>query len=128
MARSFTSPFDDFNQVFDELFDELLIGRWRAAARVSADQAIVMDCGNRYEIQISTATLDRQQNVEIAVDENRVTVRGANLGGGKTEHSITLTEPVDREGVAARWFDHVLFILLPKRKKRSLAARKRTET
>jgi len=87
-----------------------------------------MDCGNHYEVQISTADLDPQQQVGIEVDENRVTVHGATASGGKSEHSFTFADPVERDSVTVRWSDNVLFILLPKRKKRALAPRKRNET
>lgn len=127
MARSWTSPFEDFDRVFDQLFEELLIDRWRVSTRrIPGEHAIVMDCGNHYEVQISTAGLDPQQ-LGMEVDENRLTVHGTTAGGSKSEHSFTFADPVDRDAVTVRWSDHVLFILLPKRKKR-LAARKSKET
>ena len=128
MARLWTSPFEDFDRAFDQLFEELLIDRWRATTRrMPGDHAIVMDCGSRYEVQISTAGLDPQK-LEIEVDENRLTVHGPTGGGGKSEHSFTFADAVDRDAVTARWSNHVLLIVLPKRKKRSLAARKSKQT
>lgn len=128
MARFWTSPFEDFNRAFDQLFEELLIDRWRATTRrMPGEHAIVMDCGNRYEVQISTAGLDPQQ-LGIEVDENRLTVHGPTAGGSKSEHSFTFADAVDRDAVTVRWSDQVLFIFLPKRKKRSLAVRKSKET
>ena len=90
----------------------------------------MIDCGSRYEIQISTAGLDPQQQVEIEVGETSLTVHGAAARGDKSEHSFTFADLVDRDAVTVRWSDHVLFILVPKRKKRSLAAtaRDRKET
>lgn len=128
MARFWTSPFEDFERAFDQLFKELLIDRWRAAGRrIPSEHAIVMDCGNRYEVQISTAGLDPRQ-LSIEVDENRLTVHGPTAGGGKSEQSFTFAAAVDRDAVTVRWSDHVLLIFLPKRKKRSSAVRKSKET
>lgn len=129
MARFWTTPFEDFDRAFDQLFEELLITRWRSTARRSPrEHAIVIDCGNHYEVQLSTEDLDPQQQVGIEVDENRLTVHGATAGGGKSEHSFTFADPVDRDSVTVRWSDNVLFVLLPKRKRRALAPRKRNET
>lgn len=128
MARFWTSPFEDFDRAFDQLFEELLIGRWRVSTRrIPGQHAIVMDCGNHYEVQISTAGLDPQQ-LGIEVDENRLTVHGPTAGGGESEQSFTFADAVDRDAVTVRWSDHVLLIFLPKRKKRSLAARKSKQT
>jgi HSP20 family molecular chaperone IbpA len=127
VARSWTSPFEDFERVFDQLFEELLIDRWRVSTRrLPGEHAIVMDCGNHYEVQISTAGLDPQQ-LGMEVGEDRLTVRGTTASGGKSEHSFTFADAVDRDAVTVRWSDHVLFILLPKRKKR-LPARKSKDT
>ena len=87
----------------------------------------MMDCGNRYEVQISTTGLDPHQ-LGIEVDEQRLTLRGPTTGGSKWEHSFTFPDAVDREAVTVRWSDHLLFIFLPKRKKRSVASRKSKET
>ena len=128
MARSWTSPFEDFDRAFDQLFEELLIDRWRATTRrILGEHAIVMDCGNHYEVQISTAGLDPQQ-LGIEVDENRLTVYWPTAGSSKSERSFEFADAVDRDAVTVRWSDHVLFIVLPKRKKRSLAARKSKQT
>lgn len=128
MARFWTSPFEEFDHVFDQLFDELLIGRWRTATRSGGEHAIVTDYGNRYEVQISTAVLSPHQQVGLEVDDNHLTVSGATAVGGKAEHSFSFKDPIERNAVTARWFDSVLFISLPKRRKRSVAARKSTET
>jgi len=128
VARSWTSPFEDFDRAFDQLFEELLIDRWRATTRrILGEHAIVMDCGNHYEVQISTAGLDPQQ-LGIEVDENRLTVYWPTAGSSKSERSFEFADAVDRDAVTVRWSDHVLFIVLPKRKKRSLAARKSKQT
>jgi len=128
VARFWTSPFEDFDRAFDQLFEELLIGRWRVSTRrIPGEHAIVMDCGNHYEVQLSTAGLDPQQ-LGIEVDENRLTVRGPTAGGSMSEHSFTFADAVDRDAVTVRWSEHVLFIFLPKRKKRPVAARKSKET
>jgi HSP20 family molecular chaperone IbpA len=128
VTRFWTSPFEDFDRAFDQLFEELLIGRWRPAVhRLPGQHAIVMDCGNHYEVQLSTAGLDPQQ-LSIEVNENRLTVHGPTVGGGKSEQTFTFETPVDRESVTVRWSEHVLFVFLPKLKKRSVAARKTKPT
>lgn len=129
MARFWTSPFEDFERAFDQLFDELLIGPWRTVARrVPSEHAIVFDRGDRYEVQISTAGLD-PKHMAIEVTENSLTVRAQTVGGGTSERSFSFSEPVERESVKAHWSDHVLRIVLPKKsEKRPVKSRKDTKT
>ena len=129
MARFWTSPFEDFERAFDQLFDELLIGPWRTVAqRIPSQHAIVMDRGDRYEVQISTAGLDPQQ-MGIEVTENSLTVRARTVGGGTSERSFNFPEPVEREFATVHWSDHVLRVVLPKKKeKRSVKSGKNAKT
>jgi len=129
VARFWTSPFEDFERAFDQLFDELLIGPWRTAARrIPSEHAIVIDRGDRYEVQISTAGLDPQQ-IGIEVTENSLTVRAQTIGGGTSERVFNFPEPVERESVTVHWSDHVLRIVLPKKsEKRPVKSRKDTKT
>ncbi len=129
MARFWTSPFEDFERAFDQLFDELLIGPWRAVAqRIPSEHAIVFDRGDRYEVQISTAGLDPKQ-MAIEVSENSLTVRAQTVGGGSSERSFSFPEAVERESVKAHWSDHALQIVLPKKsEKRPVKSRKNTKT
>lgn len=128
MARFWTSPFEEFERAFDQLFEELLIDRWRTAGRrLGRERAIVIDCGSRYEVQISTAGLAHQQ-LGLDIDDHHLTVRAPNAGGGNWERSFTFKDAIDRDAVTTHWSDHVLFVVLLKRKKRSLTARKTKET
>jgi len=129
VARFWTSPFEDFERAFDQLFDELLIGPWRTVVRrVPSQHAIVMDRGDRYEVQISTVGLDPQQ-MGIEVTENSLTVRARTIGGGTSERSFNFPEPVERESATAHWSDHVLRVVLPKKsEKRSVKSGKNAKT
>jgi HSP20 family molecular chaperone IbpA len=129
VVRFWTSPFEDFERAFDQLFDELLIGPWRTAARrIPSEHAIVMDRGDRYEVQISTAGMDPQQ-MGIEVTEHRLAVRAQTVGGGTSERSFNFPEPVERESVTVQWSDHVLRIVLPKKsEKRPVKSRKNAKT
>ncbi len=118
MARFWSTPCEEFGRAFDELFDELLIGRWRTVVHHAAHgQALVMDCGERYQVRMSTAGLDPRE-MEVDVGERRLTVRTRSAAGGVSERTFTFGEPVEREAVTARWSEGALVILLPKSKKR----------
>lgn len=129
MARFWTSPFEDFERAFDQLFEELLIDPWRTVAqRIPSEHAIVFDRGDRYEVQISTAGLD-PKHLAIEAADNSLTVRAQTVGGGTSERSFNFPEPVERESVKAHWSDHVLQIVLPKKsEKRPVKSRKNTKT
>ncbi len=114
MARSFSSIVADFERDFDELFDQLLIGRWRAPAAES-ELAMVLERQDVYEVRVCTGNF-KPSDLEVVASEKRLTVR-ARHGQNSWERTLDFAEAVDIEKVNARWADRVLTIILPKKEK-----------
>ncbi len=114
MAKFLAIRLDDFQRVFDQLFDDLLIERWRLAETAGASEhAIVRDYGDRYEVRIALGGAD-PADVQIEVGEQRLTVRvpeAAGVQGGV----FSFSAPVDRDAVTAKAFEGTLTIVLPKK-------------
>jgi HSP20 family molecular chaperone IbpA len=113
-ARFFAGGPADFERLFDELFDDLLIGRWRQG-RVAAESehAVVHDYPDRYEVLIALGAADPGA-VEVEVSERRLTVRIPDGPAGMNEGSFSFSEAVQRDAVRAKAREGVLAIVLPK--------------
>jgi len=110
------SPFEEFERAFDELFNSVLIRPWRdLPAPLSAEQTVILDHGNSYEVRLYTGDADPHE-LDVEVADHRLIVRAAAGGGGLTERTFTFAEPVDRETVSARWAEGKLIIVLPKKR------------
>jgi len=105
---------DDFQRAFDELFDDLLVERWRVVrATGGSENTIVLDHGDRYEVRIALGDADCSK-VEVEVSERRLTVRVPSESRGVSEGSFSFSEPVEREAVTAKASGGTLAIVLPK--------------
>jgi len=125
VATIFPPIVADFQRGFDELFDELLIGRWRAPATEN-EPAMVLEREGVYEVRLCTGTF-QPRDLEVAVTEKRLTVR-AKRGDNGWERMISFTDPVQTEKVNARWADRVLTVILPKQNKTPAQKNKRPRT
>lgn len=110
--------FGDFARAFDELFEDLLISRWRESPRRTLDRALVADHGLQYEVKIPTAGAD-PNSVGVEVSDRRLIVR---IPGPSSvvENVFDFAQPVDCEGVSAKWSSGVLSIVLPKKRGRRI--------
>jgi len=118
----FLSPTgEDFQRVFDELFDELLIDRWHVPAS-EKEPAVVLEHSNAYEVRLCTGPF-KPSDVELVVGEHRLTAR-ARRGDNLWERLLTFTDAIETEKVTAKWANRILTVLLPKQPKRPRSRRK----
>ncbi len=120
MPRPFYSLIGDFQRDFDELFDELLIGRWRAPATES-EPAMVLERADAYEVRVCTGPF-KPPELEVVVTEKHLTVR-ARQGHNTWERQLNFDNSVETEKVNAKWVNRILTIVLPKKEKRSRTQR-----
>jgi HSP20 family molecular chaperone IbpA len=114
-------PIADFQRDFDELFDELLIGRWRVPATES-EPAMVLERKNAYEVRLCTGAF-KPSELEVVVSEKQLTVR-AKHGDHAWERLVRFTDPVQTEKVTAKFANRILTVVLPKKSKRPRTERK----
>src|SRR5438128_704401 len=96
-GRGSFGGFDDFARVFDSLFDDLLISRWRAAGPAEHSDAQVTDLGDRYEVRMARLHAAPDQ-LEIEATDRRLIVRiGGNLG--RHQRIVNLPHHIEAEGV-----------------------------
>lgn len=101
----------EFERAFDELFEDMLIGRWRMPRRRSVEH-LMRDRGLYYEVTLSTGDVDPGR-IDVEATEHQLRVRVPTAAGG-IEGSFDFPHPVDRARVKARWARGVLRIVLPK--------------
>lgn len=106
----------DFQRAFDELFDNLLIARWRENRHQTLDRALVTDRGPHYEVKVPTAAADPNA-VAVEVSDWRLVVRFPGLAG-EVENTFDFERPVECDSVSAKWNSGVLWIILPKKRGR----------
>jgi HSP20 family molecular chaperone IbpA len=111
----------DFQRDFDELFDELLIGRWRTPAAES-DPAMVLEHENAYEVRLCTGAF-KPSELEVVVNEKNLTVR-ATHADNPWKRQLNFADPVQTEKVSAKWANRILTIVLPKKNTRPRKERK----
>jgi len=105
----------DLERAVDDLFEDLLLSRWRAPL---LERAPVVDHGAHYEVRIQAAGADPRL-IEIEVNERRLTVRIPDIAR-PIDHSFELPQTVDAAAVTARWIRYVLEIKLPKKPGRKI--------
>jgi HSP20 family molecular chaperone IbpA len=108
--------FGDFERAFDELFEDLLITRWRENPRRTLDRVLVADRGLHYEVKVPTAAADPNK-VMVEVSDWRLVVRFPG-SAGEVENTFDFEHPVECERVSAKWESGLLWIVLPKKRGR----------
>jgi HSP20 family molecular chaperone IbpA len=111
--------FSDFERVFDALFDDLLIARWRGLSRTAAEtQARVADLGDRYEVRMAELSTDSRE-IEIEASERRLLVRSSGPTGNR-ERMVDFRHPIDPEAATAELGGGELKVTLPKKRARKI--------
>jgi HSP20 family molecular chaperone IbpA len=108
--------FGDFARAVDELFEDLLITRWRESRRRTLERPRVIDHGLHYEVKVATAGAEPKA-LEVEVSDLRLVVRFPGAAGA-VENTFNFAQPVDSEAVSAKWNAGVLSIILPKKRGR----------
>jgi HSP20 family molecular chaperone IbpA len=104
---------EEFDRVFNEMFEDLLIKRWRRPGRVRYfDEAVVVEDEEDYRIKIALPDVDPRQ-VEVEVSEWRLAVRSLRAQG-REEKTLDFSHRIDIERVTARFAAGILEVLAPK--------------
>ena len=121
MPRFLASTADDFQRLFDELFDELLIGRWHAPVDEN-EPAVVLERSDAYEVRLCTGAF-KPSELELVVSEHRLTAR-AGRGENLWERLLTFADAIDTGKVSAKWAHRTLTVVLPKQTRPPRSQRK----
>jgi len=108
----------EFNDLCDQMFDDLLIARWRPRAGQPGERAVAVDLGGSYQVNIATAGADPHA-MELEVTDYALLVR-VPAKSGHTHSSCRFPHPIDCDQVSASWRDGVLQIILPKKQPRRI--------
>jgi HSP20 family molecular chaperone IbpA len=110
---------DEFDRAFNEVFEDLLIKRWRRPGRVrDYGKALVVEDDENYRIKIAMPDIDPQQ-IEVEVSEWRLVVRTP-MAQGRGENTLDFSHRIDTERVTARFEADILEVLAPKARGRKI--------
>lgn len=113
---------EEFDRVFNEVFEDLLIRRWRRPGRVrDYGKALVVEDEENYRIKIALPDADPQK-LEVEVSEWRLAVRTP-TAQGQGENTLDFSHPLDTERVTARFEAGILEVLAPKARGRKIEVR-----
>lgn len=108
----FLSPIADFQRDFDQLFDELLIGRWHTPL-TDREPAMVLEHEDAYEVRLCTGNF-KPSDLEVVVNEKNLTV-SSTQPQTPWKRQLNFAQPVQTENVSARWANRILTVVLPKK-------------
>ncbi len=116
MARRFAVLVGgDFERLFDEFFDEMLIAPWREHALPEEfARSRVIERPERYEVWIVLAGIDPTA-VEVEMKGQRLYVRTRKGGTRAIESSFSFASPIDAGAVSAKFVRGVLIVTIPRR-------------
>ena len=121
-ANPISVAFAEFDRAFDQLFEELLISRWRARAfKAALNDAAVLESETEYRVRIDASGADPER-MEIEAADRRLLVRMAGPAGARTS-TLEFSHSIDPDGVTARLAGGALEIVLPKKRGRRIAVR-----
>jgi len=121
-ANPISVAFAEFDRAFDQLFEELLLSRWRARAfKTALDDAEVLESETEYRVRINASGADPER-MEIEAADRRLLVRMAGPVGAKTS-TLEFSHSIEPDGVTARLAGGALEIVLPKKRGRRIAVR-----
>jgi HSP20 family molecular chaperone IbpA len=104
---------EEFDRAFNEVFEDLLIRRWRGPARVrNFGKAQVVEDDKAYRVKIVLPDADPRQ-LEVEVGAWRLAVR-IPTAQGREENTFDFSHRVDMELVTARFEAGILEVLVPK--------------
>jgi HSP20 family molecular chaperone IbpA len=107
----------DFKNLCDEMFDELLVARWRARPGLGSD-LVAVDHGESYQLTLPTVDAD-PQTMELEVSDHSLRLRMPSWSGS-AQNTCHFPHPIDSERVTAIWRGGVLQVTLPKKRGRRI--------
>src|SRR5580698_647853 len=93
--------FGDFARAVDELFDDLLITRWRENRRETLERPLVIDHGPHYEVKIATGAVELSA-IDVEVSDRHLAVHFPGPAG-VVENTFNFAYQVDSDAVSAKW-------------------------
>jgi len=112
---------EEFDRAFNDMFEELLIKRWRRPGHVrNLGKAQVVEDEENYQIKMALPDADPQQ-LEVEVSEWRLVVRSLPAEG--EEKALDFSHRIDTERVTARFGAGILEVLAPKARGRKIEVR-----
>jgi len=113
---------NEFDRAFNEVFEDLLIKRWRGATGVrNSGKALVLEDEENYRVKIALPGAEPDK-LEVDVSEWRLTVR-ARSAEGQDESTFDFSRRIDTERVTARFEAGILEVTVPKARGRKIAVR-----
>jgi HSP20 family molecular chaperone IbpA len=109
----------EFDRAFNEVFEDLLIKRWRGPAGARRlGKALVLEDEDTYRVKVALPGADPDK-LEVEAGEWRLTVR-ALIGGGQDESTFDFSRRIDTERVTARFEAGILEVTVPKARGRKI--------
>jgi HSP20 family molecular chaperone IbpA len=120
--RSASTIEREFDRAFNEMFEELLLRRWRVPERVrNFGKALVAEDEEKYRVKIALADAVPEKT-EVEVSEWRLVVRTP-TAEGREETSLDFSHCIDTENVTARFEEGILEVTVPKARGRKIEVR-----
>jgi HSP20 family molecular chaperone IbpA len=102
----------EFDRVFNEMFEDLLIRRWRGPGRIrDLGKTLVVEDEENYRVKMTLPDADPHK-LEVEVSEWGLTVRRAPPDG--QENTVDFSHRIDTERVTARFEAGILEVTVPK--------------
>ena len=112
----------EFDRTFNEVFEDLLIERWRGPRSVrNFGKALVVEDEENYRVRISAPDADPEE-LAVEVSEWRLSVRTP-TPDGREENTLDFSHPIDTERVTARFEAGILEVRVPKARGRKIEVR-----
>ncbi len=112
----------EFDRAFNELFEDLLIKRWRGPAGARTfGRAVVAENEENYRVKVAVPEVDPEK-VVVEVSEWRLTVL-VPTAEGREKNTIDFAHCIDTEHVTARFEGGILEVMLPKARARKIEVR-----
>ena len=110
---------DEFDRAFNEVFEDLLIKRWRRPGHVrDYGKALIVEDDENYRIRIAMPNIDPRQ-IEVEAGAWRLVVR-VPTAHGQRENTLDFSHRIDTEHVTARFEAGILEVLAPKARGRKI--------
>lgn len=112
----------EFDRVFNEVFEDLLINRWRARGGTrNYGDALVVEDEDKYRVRIAAPDADPNE-LAVEVSEWRLVLRIPTEHGPK-DRALDFSHAIDTERVTARFEAGMLEVTVPKARGRKIEVR-----